>query len=103
MDSITVDLDFYPANVTLPSGGRFKISRLFVANGEVIVYANEGDGITEVFRRGLLSAEGHRRRGYNLQTETGMVKVVESAGCGCSDPLKRYNPWPGVHRRMGSL
>lgn len=103
MDSITVDLDFYPANVTLPSGGVFKAARLYVADGEVIVFSNEGQGITEVFRRGLLSAEGHRRRGYSLQTETGMVKVVKASGCGCNSPLKRFNPWPGVRRRMGSI
>ena len=103
MDSVTVDLDFFPARVTLPSGGVLKIARLYVANGEVIVFTNQGSNIKEFFRRKLVSVEGNRRRGYSLMTEMGEVKVTKAPGCGCSNPLKRYNPWPGVRRLAGAL
>lgn len=103
MDFITVDLDYFPAKVTLPSGAVFKVARVYVANGEVIVYTASNGKVTEIFRRSLQSVEGDRRRGFLFLVEGGTMKVVKAAGCGCNSPLKRYNPWSGVRRMAGSL
>lgn len=93
----------YPARVTLPSGAELDQARLFVADGEVLVYVASGGLPRLFFQRPLLSSEGSPISGMNLQVEDGIVRVRRGGGCGCGHPLKRFNPWPGERRQLVSL
>lgn len=100
---VQIALDFFPARVTLPSGAELGPVRVYVADGEVLVY-NMVDGTPHLhFKRELLSSEGNTLRGLNLLVADGTVAVVKDRGCGCGHPLKRFNPWPGERRHLVAL
>lgn len=100
---VQVALDMFPARVTLPSGATLRTARVFVANGRVQVYTNDNGRAKLYYDRELLSSSGNTARSLDLQVADGSVKVARTTGCGCGNPLKRFNPWPGEARQIVPL
>ena len=101
--SVEIGLDYFPARVTLPSGAELGPCRVFVADGRVQVWVLR-DGKPEIYYdRELVSSSGSSARGFSLQVGDGEVRVSRDPGCGCGNPLRRYNPWPGERRRLVAL
>lgn len=89
--------------MTLPSGAELSTARVLVADGRVLVYTAVDGKPHLYFERELLSSGGNITRGLHLQVADGEVVAVKTRGCGCGNPLKRFNPWPGERRHLVSL
>lgn len=100
---VEIALDAFPARVTLPSGAELGPVRVYVADGQVLVYTVTDGTPNLYFERKLLSSEGSMLRGLHLQVADGEVVVTKDRGCGCGHPLKRFNPWPNERRHLVSL
>lgn len=100
MSAVAVALDFFPATVDLPNGTALNEARVLIANGRVMVYVNQGGTPLSYFDEPLLSSAGSAIRGFELQTESGIVEVQKARGCGCGNPLKSFNPFPGQSRTL---
>lgn len=101
---VAISLDFFPARVTLPSGVELGPCRLFIADGRVQVFILRNGQPELYFDEPLVAqAKGSTATGYDLAVESGEVRVVNDGGCGCGNPLRRFNPWPGVPRQLVRL
>lgn len=98
MSRIAVALDYFPARVELPNGTTVNEARVLIADARVLVYVNEGGTPKVYFDEPLLSSSGSAVRGYDLQTESGVTIVKKATGCGCGNPLRSFNPFPGQSR-----
>lgn len=102
--SVQISLDVYPARVTLASGAVVDRARVFIANGDLLVYIMNNGTPTEYYKRAVISTEGSSpMSGINVQVEDGIVAVKKAGGCGCGSRLKTYNPWPGETRALVAL
>lgn len=100
---VEVALDFFPARVTLPSGTTLRPTRVFVADGRVQVYILR-NGVAELYYdEPMISGSGSAPRGWDLLVADGAVRVTRDNDCGCGNPLKSYNPWPGERKYMVRL
>ena len=100
---VEVALDFFPAQVVLPSGVQLRPVRLIVANGIAEVYILK-DGVPQLYWSSpLIEHSGNPVRGYDIATEEGPVRMTKARGCGCGNPLRNYNPWPDQQRVLVAL
>jgi len=100
---VQIALDVFPAKVTLPSGAMLDTARVYVADGDVLVYTAGLDEPALMLRRPLVGHEGNLKSGMSLQVEDGVVSVTRSKGCGCGHPLRWFNPWRGEQRQVVAM
>lgn len=100
---VRIALDSFPAKVTLPSGAELDTARVYVADGDVLVYVAGLEEPALMLRQPLISHEGNLRSGMSLHVEDGVVQVTQSKGCGCGHPLRRFNPWRGEQRQVVAM
>lgn len=98
MTDVSIELDFFPANVYTPEGSRFESVRLILADGYVQVYGATAAGIVKVYERPYQSWEGNRIAGYSILTSEGNVVGNPAGGCGCGSPLRSFDPFSGMRR-----
>lgn len=93
---VRVQLDVYPAKVTLPSGAVLNRARAIIADNRLLVYvANNGVPHLQ-FERDISSIEGSSPiNGVRVLVEDGVVELRKAGGCGCGSRLKSYNPFRG--------
>jgi hypothetical protein len=100
---VAIALDSFPSKVSLPNGSVLDEARVLIANSRVLVFVNQGGTAIRYFDEPLVSSSGSSVRGWDLQTESGMVAVNRGAGCGCGNPLRSFNPFPGETRMLVPL
>lgn len=105
---VRIGLDFFPAFVTLPTGTTLTPARVFVANADglgdrVLVYIIQNGEPYLFYDRPLVSYSGNALRAIALQVADGEVLVRKEDGCGCGNPLKSFNPWPGERRMLARM
>lgn len=97
MDPVRVSLDMFPADVTLADGTLLRSARIFVADDRVLVYTRVGGTPKLTYEADVVSMVSSPRNAA-VVTEDGTVQAHARQGCGCGNPLKRFNPWPDQRR-----
>ena len=89
------DLDLFPATIETPQG-RFSMARLWVRDGFARVFVARGRQVELIYEsHGVLEVQAGsgRRNPYKVTFEDGGIwEAVRSGSCGCSSPLKRFDP-----------
>jgi hypothetical protein len=110
MDPVRIVLDAFPVEVRT-SDRVWRDARVaLLEGGELAVWTsisgepNPGPGPFRVLTASALSREGTPSRGMTLQTDShGTVTLKMQSGCGCGNPLRSWNPWPGRVRQVVGL
>ena len=100
---VSIGLDFFPARVTLPDGTIVYPARLWVADGSLLVYIVANGEPTLFYESPFVSLTGKKYAGMTITTEGGDVLAKTEHGCGCGNPLKKFNPWRGERRELVQL
>lgn len=108
---VFVNFDIFPAQVAAPERS-WRDARVAVADGQVLVWVmntglpNTGSGPHLVYEATVVAQEGNVNKKRVLTLDTGQqVTILPQAGCGCGNPMRSWNPWPGqrkVYKPVGN-
>jgi hypothetical protein len=98
MDTIKVAFDMFPAEVKDDQGNITKTARAVVIDGKLLVWVVKDGKPYQMVSAPVVSTEGAVGRLLKVQTDNGIYELSRGGGCGCGNPLKSYNPWPGKRR-----
>lgn len=102
MTRVNVQLDVFPANVTV-SSTTFNNVRAVIADGQFTLFSLTAGGVNIVYTRPSLGVEGQVSSGVVVTTDDGPCWVEQAGGCGCGSQLKIADLFPGRQRVMVPL
>lgn len=104
MGVVFVSFDIFPAQVVTPMR-TWRDARVAVADRVLKVWVSDtgvrdsGPGPHMVFEGVVAEQAGNLSKERTLTLDNGIkVRVIPQAGCGCGNPLRSWNPWPGQRK-----
>jgi hypothetical protein len=108
MDQLRVEFDLFPATVTTVNG-RIPDVRASVVDKVLYVWSRTssrpivGPGPYTIIQSPVSTWRGSTSKGLTLTTEDGEISISLQGGCGCGNPLRSWNPWPGKRKIVVGL
>lgn len=97
-DVVDVVADMFPATMRIGTDVRSTV-RASITPEHVTVRAwDGGTGIVVLVDQPILSISGAGRR-LQVATSEGVYDFEPGSGCGCGNPLRSFNAWPGKRVR----
>jgi hypothetical protein len=109
MGQVRLVFDTFPAEVRTPDRIYRDVRAALMEDGTLQVWAtntgepNAGPGPHRVLVASASARSGRLSPGVALQTEFGEVTVKSQNGCGCGNPLRSWDPFPGQTRVVVGL
>jgi hypothetical protein len=85
-------LNLFPARVQTPDG-EIRRARVYVKDGRARVFTAGKGGIELARDVEVTDFQAGRTRGpHTIESSLGTWTVTKDSGCGCGNPLKRFDP-----------
>ena len=87
----------FPTRVYFEGGVRSRV-HVVLTRDRLILHEWDGSQIVNTFESRILSVAGHASSRYSIGTDDGLVEIEPTGGCGCGNPLRSFDPAPGMRK-----